>query len=208
MRHLWSLLAGLLAAPLAWLLLATGQHRSQEVVGDGSFASADLAGPVVLLVVAGALLGVLGTLRWSPAGPIAAGLLLVLPTLLLFGNPSGTLSAFSHPEESRLLGQSLALWLPLENGTLLVLGSLLLIATFSLQRWRRWPTTLPPPIPLATDDEVVAGVTALSRGTPSPPMTDDDILAAAAAYDEQTTTTGEWPPPATDRDQERGDPSY
>lgn len=207
MRHLWSLLAGLLAAPLAWLLLATGQHRSQQAVGDGPFTSADLAGPVVLLVVAGALLGVLGTLRWSPAGPIAAGLLLVLPNVLLFGDPSGTLSAFSHPEQSRLLGQSLAIWLPLENGTLLVLGSLLLIATFSLQRWRRWPT-LPAPIPLATDDEVVAGVTALSQGTPSPPMTDDEILAAAAGYDEQTTTTGEWPPPATDRDQERGDPPY
>jgi hypothetical protein len=160
-RHLWSLLAGIAAAPLAWLLLATGQHRSQATVDDwesaGLFNTAQLIGPVIVLLLAGVLLGVLGTLRWSPAGPIAAGLLLVLPTVFMFVNPFRTLDAISEPEGWRLLGQDLAPRLPVENGTLLVLGALLLMATFSTHRWRRWPTALEP-IPSATDEQVVTGM--------------------------------------------------
>ena len=34
MRHVWSLLAGLLVAPLTWFLLATGQYRAQATVDD------------------------------------------------------------------------------------------------------------------------------------------------------------------------------
>jgi hypothetical protein len=42
-------------------------------------------------------------------------------------------------EQWRLLGQDLAPRLPVQNGTLLVLGALLLMAVFSTDRWRKWP---------------------------------------------------------------------
>src|SRR5690606_33752407 len=101
MRHLWSLLAGIVSATLVWLLLSSGQHRSQAVVASwdatGRFNTADLVGPVILLAVAGIMLGLLGTLRWSPAGPVVAGALFVTPTVLMFINPFQTLEGFFRP---------------------------------------------------------------------------------------------------------------
>lgn len=197
MRHLWSLLAGVVAAPLVWLLLATGQHRAQASVAAweeaGRFDTVALVGPVIFLVVAGLLLGVLGTLRWSPAGPVAAGVLLVLPTIFVFVNPFRTLDTLSYPEQRRLLWQDFSPWLPVANGTLLVLGILLLVAVASVQRWRQWPV-VPGPIPPATDDEVVEGVARLTERGGHSPMSDDEILAAAAALDEQTTQRQQRPP--------------
>jgi hypothetical protein len=197
MRHLWSLLAGVVVAPLAWLLLATGQHRSSRTVAkwneESFFDTADLIGPALFLVAAGVLLGLVGTLRWSPAGPLVAGLLFVIPTIFMFINPFRTLDAFSVDQPRRLFGQDLQPWLPVENGTLLVLGALLLMAVFSAQRWRRWPAG-PGPLPAATDQEVVEGVTALTERQPPTPMSDEEILAAAAAMEEdQAPAAGERP---------------
>jgi len=148
MRHLWSLVAGIVAAPLAWLAIATGQHRSVRSVAGwqeaGQFDTVDLIGPVIFLVAAGVLLGLVGTLRSSPAGALAAGVLLVIPTIFMFVNPFETLDAFSYDQTDRWLGQDLQLWRPVENGTLLVLGSLLLVAVLSAQRWRHWPEPAPP----------------------------------------------------------------
>lgn len=141
MRHVWSLLAGVVAAPLAWLLLAAGQHRSEETVGGwsdaGFFDTAELIVPALFLLAAGVLLGLLGTLRWSPAGPLAAGALLLAPAVAMFINPFWTADRVG--EQWPLLGQDLAPRLPIVNGTLLVLGALLLMAVFSASRWRRWP---------------------------------------------------------------------
>lgn len=192
MRHLWSLLAGIVAAPLAWLGLATGQYGSKHAVfewqRDGRFDTVELIGPVIFLLAVGVLLGLVGTLRWSPAGPLAAGVLLAIPTLFMFVNPFETLDAFSYDETNRILGQDLQLWRPVENGTLLVLGALLLMAVFSTQRWRQWPQ-LPRPIAPATDDEVVSGVAALSSESGST-MSDDEILAAPAALEEPEPQIG------------------
>lgn len=201
MRHLWSLLAGIVAAPLAWLGLATGQYGSKHAVfewqRDGRFDTVELIGPVIFLLAVGVLLGLVGTLRWSPAGPLAAGVLLAIPTLFMFVNPFETLDAFSYDETNRILGQDLQLWRPVENGTLLVLGALLLMAVFSTQRWRQWPQ-LPRPIAPATDDEVVSGVAALSSESGST-MSDDEILAAPAALEEP-----EPPAQATDEPRDTG----
>jgi hypothetical protein len=192
MRHLWSLLAGVGAAPVAWLLLATGQHRARTTAAAwdaaDAFRTADLIGPAAVLATAGVLLGVLGTLRWSPAGPIVAGLVLVLPTAFMFADPFRTLDAISGPEGWRLLGQDFAPRLPVENGTLLVLGALLLMAAFSPQRWRPWPA-VPQPVPSATDEQVLAGIEELTATTP---RTDDQILVEARRHEE----TSEQPAPA------------
>jgi hypothetical protein len=142
MRHVWSLIAGVLAAPLAWLLLATGQSRWQTTVDDWQAAgtydtTAELVGPAVALAAVGILLGLLATLRWSPAGPVVAGALLTVPAVLMLITPLRMLD--EAPDDWRLFGQDLAPRVPLQNGTLLVVGILLLMAAFSGQRWRRWP---------------------------------------------------------------------
>ena len=211
MRHLWSLLAGIVAAPLAWLFLATGQHRSERTVTGweqaGRFDTADLIGPVIFLLVAGILLGVVGTLRWSPAGAVAAGLLLVIPTVFMFADPFETLDAFSYDQTNRWLGQDLQLWKPLENGTLLVLGALLLVAGLSVQRWRPWPQP-PAAAGSATGDQPVAGVAPVPAGGPGagPPMSDDEILATAASRDQPAERPQEAERPARKPPERAGKP--
>jgi hypothetical protein len=210
MRHLWSLLAGLVVAPLAWLLLSTGQFRSVTTVAGweetGRFDTVDLVAPAAFLAVAGALLGLLGTLRWSPAGPLAAGLLFIVPTILMFIDPFDTLDRFLRGEDGsprRLFGQDLEPWLPVENGTLLVLGALLLMAVLSSQRWRRWPAPAP-----TTDAGSAAGATAPDRphageerATPAA-MSDDEILAEATAYEHQENTDPDTDPARTVAEEE------
>ncbi|SDY74211.1 hypothetical protein SAMN05421684_1311 [Asanoa ishikariensis] len=140
-RHLWSLLAGIVAAPLVWILLALGQDGSTSTIttwaDTSAFNTARLIEPAVYLAAAGIALGVLATLRWSPLGPLIAGLLLMAPYVGMFIAPLRVRSAV--PGGWRLFGDPLQLRLPLDNGTLLFLGLLLAMAAFSVQRWRRWP---------------------------------------------------------------------
>ncbi|MGN9774208.1 hypothetical protein ACTMS0_00285 [Micromonospora sp. H33] len=141
MRHLWSFLAGLVVAPVTWVLVTLGQDGSADTVARwveiGRFNSANLIEPAVWLAVAGVLLGLLGTLRVSPVGPLVAGLLLAAPYVGLFVAPFAVRDAI--PEGWKVLGDPLPLRLPLENGTLFLIGLLLMMAAFSGQRWRRWP---------------------------------------------------------------------
>jgi hypothetical protein len=142
MRHLWSLLAGVVAAPLTWLLIAVGQDGSSRTVDtwvqNGSFDAVDLLRPAVYLAVAGILLGLIATLRLSPLGPLVAGLLLVGSYAALFVDPLALRDAL--PADRDLFGDNAPLRLPLDNGTVLLIGALLLMAVFSAQRWRHWPT--------------------------------------------------------------------
>jgi hypothetical protein len=141
MRHLWSLLAGVVAAPLTWVLVSVGQARSSSTVAGWAEArrydTLDLIEPAVYLAVAGVLLGVIGTLRFSPLGPLLAGLLLIAPYAGLFADPLAVRDTV--PDSWSLLDRDIPLLVPLDNGTLLLLGALLVVATFSVQRWRRWP---------------------------------------------------------------------
>jgi hypothetical protein len=212
MRHLWSLLAGIVAAPLAWLSLATGQHRSQATLSGweaaGTFDTTQLIGPAAILVAAGVVLGLLGTLRWSPVGPIVAGVLFVVPTVFLFVNPFRTLDAIPGGENWRLLDQDLLPHLPVANGTLLVLGSLLLIAGFSAQRWQ---AVAGEPAAPAGDEQALAGpddpgtggapVGPAPAGAPIEPAMADpaDPAPTDRATAEEGASRGEAsaPPPAT-----------
>ena len=141
MRHLWSFLAGVVAAPLTWVLITLGQDGSTRTVTRwleiGKYNTANLIEPSVYLAVAGILLGLVGTLRVSPLGPLTAGLALITPYLGLFVNPFWVRDTV--PTNWEVFGDPLPLLLTVENGTLFFLGALLVIATFSAQRWRRWP---------------------------------------------------------------------
>ncbi|MGW3786984.1 hypothetical protein ACWD5Z_20535 [Micromonospora chokoriensis] len=155
MRHLWSFLAGLVVAPITWVLVTLGQDGSSRTVDRwveiGTFNTANLIEPAVYLGVGGVLLGLLGTLRFSPLGPLVAGLLLVTPYIGMFVAPFAVRDAIPHGW--KVFGDPLPLRLPVENGTLFLVGLLLLMATFSMQRWRQWPhpatepAATPAPVP-------------------------------------------------------------
>jgi hypothetical protein len=160
MRHLWSFLAGVVAAPIAWMLITLGQDGSSRTVTHwvevGTFATANLIEPTVYLAVAGIVLGLLGTLRVSPLGPLVAGLLLVAPYVGMFVDPFALRDRL--PTNWSVFGDKLPLLQPVQNGTLFLIGVLLLMATFSLRRWQRWPAaetdgTPPPAVTAPGDDE-------------------------------------------------------
>ncbi|MGQ5260265.1 hypothetical protein ACTWLT_05855 [Micromonospora sp. ZYX-F-536] len=142
MRHLWSFLAGLVVAPITWVLVTLGQDGSSRTVDRwveiGTFNTANLIEPAVYLGVGGILLGLLGTLRVSPLGPLVAGLLLAIPYVGMFVAPFEVRDAV--PQGWKVFGDPLPLRLPLENGTLFLIGLLMMMATFSVQRWRPWPS--------------------------------------------------------------------
>lgn len=169
MRHLWSLLAGLVAAPLVWVLVAAGQDGSSRTIGNwvknNTFNWANLIEPAVYLAAAAVLLGVVGMLRISPLGPLVAGLILVAPYAAMFRVPFRVHDAV--PDGWRLFGDALPLEQPLDNGTLFLIGAALLIATFSAQRWRRWPAAPETPLP-SGDDHAIFDWSAPAMQEPSP----------------------------------------
>ena len=130
MRHLWSFLAGLVVAPVTWVLVTLGQDGSSRTVDRwveiGTYNTANLIEPAVYLGVAGILLGLLGTLRISPLGPLVAGLLLITPYVGMFIAPFTVRDRI--PDGWKVLGDPLPLRQPVENGTLFLIGLLLLMA--------------------------------------------------------------------------------
>jgi hypothetical protein len=82
-RHFWSLVAGVVAAPIVWVLVALGQSDSTATIDrwaeTSTFHTARLIEPAVYLAAAGIVLGLIATLRISPLGPAVAGLLLAAP---------------------------------------------------------------------------------------------------------------------------------
>jgi hypothetical protein len=177
-RHLWSLIAGVVAAPVAWILIALGQSGSTQTITrwaeTDTFNTARLIEPAVYLGVAGIVLGLLATLRISPAGPLAAGLLLVAPYVGMFVAPLRVRSAV--PGSWGLFGDPLPLRLPLDNGTIALVGVVLLMAVFSVQRWRRWPerpALVPPPATEPVYSDLL---------TPPPRPSDPDTEPPTLAY--------------------------
>ena len=188
MRHLWSFLAGLAVAPVTWVLVTLGQDGSERTVDRwveiGTYSTPNLIEPAVYLGVAGILLGLLGTLRFSPFGPLVAGLLLAVPYIGLFVAPFSVRDRV--PDDLKLLGDPLPLRDPLDNGTLFLIGVLLLMAVFSTSRWRR-PAT--PPTAEAELTPAVAPVEhkpALTDWPPAPAK-DPDTPPLTLAYPEAPT---------------------
>jgi hypothetical protein len=141
MRHLGTLIAAIVIAPLAWILLAFGQERSVQAFvnaqNNGAFDKGDFVRPLVLLAVAGVLLGLIGTLRLSPLGAAVTGVVYLGSYLALLINPRGMLDLLPHGFS--VAGRYADPTTPLRTGSVLVLGALLLLGAASSGRWRRWP---------------------------------------------------------------------
>ncbi|GAA4257321.1 hypothetical protein [Dactylosporangium darangshiense] len=136
MRHIRTLIVAVFVAPLAWVLLALGQVRSDGAFGDTLHASSFVK-PALLLAVAGLLLGLLATLRISPLGAVAIGVVYTLSYALLLVAPARVTRLL--PDDFYVAGHKLDLSAPLRSGVAMVLGVLLLVAAASAQRWRAWP---------------------------------------------------------------------
>ncbi|MDG4774866.1 hypothetical protein [Solwaraspora sp. WMMD792] len=171
MRHLWSFLSGLAAAPLCWVLIAVGQTTSARTIAgwvtDGSYHTATLLAPAAFVFAAGLLLGLLGTLRFSPLGPLTAGLALAAPYVAMFVDPFGARDLIGTPW--RLFGEPVVLLQPVENGTLALLGVLLSTAVLSRQRWRSRPATNS-----TADDKAGSDATAAAEPLPVRPLGEFD----------------------------------
>jgi hypothetical protein len=146
-RHVGTLLAALVIAPVAWVLLAFGQARSARafaVAADGGgLHAADFRAPLLVLAAAGVLFGLIGTLRFSPVGALVAGALYVNSFAMLAVAPDDWLRLFDRTLS--IAGRQADLATPIRSGTTLVLGALLLVAVVSVSRWRRRPAPGPEP---------------------------------------------------------------
>ncbi|GAA4577725.1 hypothetical protein GCM10023176_51790 [Micromonospora coerulea] len=203
MRHLWSFLAGLVVAPVTWVLVTLGQDGSTRTVHRwveiGTYSTPNLIEPAVYLGAAGILLGLLGTLRVSPLGPLVAGLLLVTPYIGMFLAPF-TVRGWI-PDDWKVLGDPLPLRQPVENGTVFLIGLLLLVAVLSAQRWRQWPAaTSPAEAELTAADKPVENNFSLSDWPSTGARDDRGTAPLTLGYPDPTPTdplprraTGESP---------------
>jgi len=200
-RHIGTLIAGVVVGPLAWILLAFGQDRSAEVFADarlsGTYRTEDFVAPLVFLAGAGLLLGLIGTLRFSPLGATVIGVVYTSSYTLLLIAPKGTLELLTN--DLSVAGRHADLTTPIRTGTTVVLGLLLLVAGLSIGRWRRWPNPSTAS-ETATDDFgtailgertdpdlAVRYVTRPDRGRP-----DDDYVPYRSASGQSTSDYYRW----------------
>ncbi|SDY88692.1 hypothetical protein SAMN05444365_10411 [Micromonospora pattaloongensis] len=157
MRHLGTLIAAVVTAPLVWILLAAGQDRSLRAFAaaqDGAeLTGGDFLRPVLVLAAAGILLGLIGTLRYSPLGATVAGAAYAASYLGLLVSPSRALDVVDHTLS--VAGHRIELAAPVRSGTTLLLGALLLVSVASVQRWRRWPRPTADEFPVVVPDEII-----------------------------------------------------
>jgi hypothetical protein len=141
MRHLWTLIAAIVIAPAAWLLIAFGQTQSapafQKALASGAWPAGDFVWPLVFLAGAGILLGLLGTLRFSPLGAVLTGLAYVASFVAVLVDGKDVYKLFKY--NISLFKHEAPVAAPIASCMSLVLGSLLLVGVASVGRWRRWP---------------------------------------------------------------------
>lgn len=133
MRHIASLFAGLIIAPIAWLLIGAGTQGLdpnglyQDIAGTPNTAIA-----LAMFAGAGILLGLLAVTRMSPAGPLTvtvifgAAFALYRFTSFHFSLPAGLQSLKIPGNAAQVAGDS---------GAVLVIGVLMLMAALVPSRW-------------------------------------------------------------------------
>ncbi|MCP2326670.1 hypothetical protein HDA40_005177 [Hamadaea flava] len=188
MRHVWSLLAGLIVAPM--LVELASIHFHVEVWADTTGVQTGI------YCAMGLLLGALACLQTSPVGPIVAGLLLVAPRLL------ATLFGVGVPLDSlgfRLAeGVTVVPWVGVYSPVLFISGVALLLAAASPSRWRGRPKF--PPAASPVEPVVDTGrIDAVAAWRPFPADTPATAVPAASPTTPEPPgsppLTGPWAPP-------------
>lgn len=139
MRHLWSLIAGVVLAPIVWAVAAFGQAVTAQVGANGAPTSFDskLLIAAAAFVGAGLVFGIIGTLRVSPVGPLIAGLAYLGCYGFAIAAPGTANDAFDRV--TKVGDYQVHYASALTTGLIPVLGAALLMAVFSPGRWRSWP---------------------------------------------------------------------
>ncbi|CAM3549264.1 hypothetical protein [Stackebrandtia soli] len=133
MRHIASLFAGLIIAPLAWLLVGAGQIGLNPSLYEATAGTPNRYIAMAMLAGAGILLGSLAVTRMSPAGPVTAGAILLIAFFLfrsdiLAFNVPGSLAAAKIPAGSAIAAG--------QQGLVLAMATLLLLTAVVPSRWR------------------------------------------------------------------------
>lgn len=182
MRHLWSLLAGVVIAPVAWAVIAYGTAVTADVQKSGPVTAYDskLLVAAAVFVGAGLLAGLIGSLRVSPLGPLVAGVVYVASAALLVFTPKTADDIFNR--QSDVAGHTVNLLPPLANGIIPVVGAMLLVSVVSAGRWRRWPK----------DEEPLGAAVAPTSAEPYRPA--EGVTEEVTA---PTPATSAWPSDST-----------
>lgn len=135
MRHVLGLVVGIVLTVLGAGLLAAGAGRSGQLVATSAADAGDRTVPLVLVVVGGAVLGLVAALRrLSPAVPLVGGLLLLAVGIADWVDPGWLLrQARELPGRWLVDGASLLA----VSGVALALGALLVVLALVPQRRRR-----------------------------------------------------------------------
>ena len=170
MRHMASALVGLVVAPLAWVLLAFGTTEAYPNWSPSAAAASHYVwiAPLTCLLLAGLLLGAVACLRTSPVGAIVTGTAYLGygVAALALGNAYRVL-----PAQWRLLGRDIDLRGPVNHGTAVLVGALLLVAAVSIRRWRRWPAEAVEMTGEAPDPEPLTPLRSAAQAWPvTPPL--------------------------------------
>lgn len=168
MRHLWSLLSGIAATVVATALLAIDHDQVTGQLRIGR------------IIVVGLLLGLVAATRISPVGPIAGGLLLLTPLLMLEISSGLYVDLFLQSDSGVDLGGLHLWWAEISNshGLMAMAGAMMIVAAVSRQRWQVWPK----PVDALVDNGAV--------GAPLSPLLDGEVPAPAAANDGTRAAVG------------------
>jgi hypothetical protein len=202
MRHFGSLVAGLVVAPLAWVLIAAGQPRMERIYDRWSTAdeiyTGDVLRPLGLVLGAGLLLGLIVALRLSPVGPLVAGVLYLGVYGYALREPTWVVDTLPRFE---INGYPVDTVPPFTNGTIALAGAILVVAALSRRRWQRWPSAVPAAAPGTAPGSVPGpGSTGVLPVPESPAPAGAGAYSpagmpdTAAAYTPNETVAG--PPPA------------
>ncbi|HEX6076653.1 MAG TPA: hypothetical protein VFZ32_15490 [Micromonosporaceae bacterium] len=194
MRHLISLLLGLVIAPAVWIAAGLGQAKLIQAT-DSGLTLRGATVPLVALAAAGLVFGVIATTRVSPAGPLTAGLLIVGIQVAYLARPERITELL--PEE--ILGTQDVLTLPAATGLGAVLGVGLMVAIFSLGRWRNWPYDDSPSYAFLGDSGPVGAATPSAarkaygdESTSSFSTVSDETTHSLAGASTGTDSTSNW----------------
>jgi hypothetical protein len=130
MRHLISLVLGVVLAPVIYVLAGVSNSKAAEYLTQGKNVTT-LAIAIGCIVAAGALYSVLILIRFSPVGSVLAGVILAVPSVWALLDGAG----FDKLMPDSLLGIHGALTLG-ASSTLLLAAVPLVATVFSPRRWR------------------------------------------------------------------------
>jgi len=128
MRHVLSLVMGVVIAPLVWVAIAVGQGATQEGVPHGMLVSG------LVLVGVGLVAGLLASLRTSPLGAVFASVVFIGASAFMYLDHNRGMDLFTTHWKVKEYPIDLAS--PLTTGVLAFAGGLLLMGVFSAARWR------------------------------------------------------------------------